>query len=166
MKERLIEKMLRGIRKQEDGCWYCVTADLNRRNKYARVVIREDGNIHRYVVHRLAYEHFRGPIPKGLKVCHTCDVRWCCNPDHLFSGTQSANMQDMVKKQRGLVGEKNANAKLTEADVLEIYQHEVAGLNRRQIAELYGVKPECISHVLTGRTWTHLYKRRGSCDAA
>jgi hypothetical protein len=49
--------------------------------------------------HRASWIAHRGPIPKGLLVCHRCDVRTCINPDHLFLGTQKENMADKVAKQ-------------------------------------------------------------------
>ncbi len=50
--------------------------------------------------HRIAWEIVNGSIPKNLLVCHTCDVRACVNPDHLFLGSYKDNVQDMVTKQR------------------------------------------------------------------
>lgn len=51
-------------------------------------------------VHRVSYEEFVGPIPKGRVVAHTCDTTYCCNPDHLWLGTRKQNSEDMVRKGR------------------------------------------------------------------
>ena len=42
--------------------------------------------------HRLAYEHWIGPIPEGLQPDHLCRVRRCCNPWHVEPVTQSVNV--------------------------------------------------------------------------
>lgn len=51
-------------------------------------------------VHRAAWVVANGPIPDGLKVCHTCDVRNCIEPTHLWLGTQKENMADARAKGR------------------------------------------------------------------
>lgn len=50
--------------------------------------------------HQWAYAIYRGSIPAGLNVCHSCDVGRCINPDHLWLGTQAENVADMDAKGR------------------------------------------------------------------
>lgn len=57
-------------------------------------------------VHRVMWTILRGAPPPKIQVCHTCDVRHCCNPDHLWLGTNQQNITDMVQKGRGPCGEK------------------------------------------------------------
>lgn len=57
-------------------------------------------------VHRVMWMLHNGPQPKGMHVCHTCDVRHCVNPAHLWLGTNRENITDMTRKGRGPCGEK------------------------------------------------------------
>lgn len=57
-------------------------------------------NVNR-AVHRLAWEETNGQIPDGLFVCHHCDVKLCCNPQHLFLGTAKDNSRDYYDKGLG-----------------------------------------------------------------
>ncbi len=58
-------------------------------------------NLKREKAHRIAWRLSYGTIPDGLLICHTCDVRACCNPKHLFLGTHSDNVRDKYAKGRG-----------------------------------------------------------------
>ena len=67
---------------------------------YVQYAAKVDGRWTKVYAHRVAYQEAHGSIPKGMLVCHTCDNPPCINPEHLFLGTQSDNMQDMTAKGR------------------------------------------------------------------
>jgi len=105
--------------------------------------------------HRFSYQHFKGPIPEGMCVCHTCDNPSCVNPDHLFLGTHTDNMRDKMSKGRGghLIGSRHQGSKLTEQQVLAIRADK-----RRQIdiAAAYGIKQPQVSEIKRRVAWTHI----------
>lgn len=78
----------------DDDCW--PYRGSLKSNGYGSHVIRR----RTYNAHRLAWQFTHGDIPNDLCVCHACDNRRCCNPSHLWLGTASENMQDMVAKGR------------------------------------------------------------------
>lgn len=58
-------------------------------------------SLYNHRAHRAAYALAYGQIASGEHICHRCDNPSCCNPAHLFAGTQSENMVDMLEKGRG-----------------------------------------------------------------
>jgi hypothetical protein len=52
-------------------------------------------------VHRAIFNFLVDPVSGNVDVLHRCDNPKCINPDHLFVGTHSDNMKDMVTKGRG-----------------------------------------------------------------
>lgn len=81
---------------QESDCWIWTGHIQN--SGYGMITINKKN----FLAHRLSYEAFIGKIPKGINVCHKCDVKLCCNPEHLFLGTQKENIADCIKKGRHL----------------------------------------------------------------
>lgn len=109
-------------------------------------------------VHRLVWEMERGPIPPGLLVLHKCDMRPCCNPRHLFLGTQADNVHDMMSKGRkaSKVGALHHNAKMDEARVRAARRRRSNGERAADLAREYGVSPATMCDLLRGRTWSHV----------
>ena len=123
------------------------------------------------VAHRIMWQLYNGPIPEGFWVLHTCDNPPCCNPDHLFLGTQEDNMRDMAQKGRGAIGEKNGtythpesrlvrvrgenmpNHKLTWEKVANIRQKYKNGATRAALGREYKVSSTAIFHIVHNNKW-------------
>ena len=71
-----IDRLLAKVRIDDDGCWIYEGALCKG---YAR--LRGDDR-KKVFGHRLAWEHFIGPIPDGLTYDHLCEIRACVNPGH------------------------------------------------------------------------------------
>jgi DNA-binding transcriptional regulator YiaG len=88
-------------------------------------------------------------------VCHRCDNPPCCNPGHLWVGTQAENMADMSEKGRAARGEASPRSKLTEAQAIEIIAARGA-VSQADLAARFGVSQAAVSLIWTGRRWSHL----------
>lgn len=129
------------------GCWLW-TASLDSRG-YGQLTL--NGKLFR--AHRVSYQMHKGPIPDGLHVCHACDVPSCCNPDHLFLGTNLENIQDRCKKGRTPAGEKHWMSKLTSQQVAEIRAKLADGRTQKSVAQEYGMSQSHISDIHRRKLW-------------
>lgn len=112
--------------------------------------------------HRVSYELYKGPIPKGLCVMHQCDMPNCVNPNHLIVGTLKDNTQDMLSKGRGakVSGERHWNAKLSREWVRQIQLLYNSGkFSQTLLAMFYGISQAQVSNVVTNKTWNKLIER-------
>ncbi len=144
--------------KKSDGCWVW-WGNVNAETGYGRLFF--EGRIH--FAHRVSYELHKGPIASGIFVCHKCDNPPCCNPDHLFLGTQADNMTDKSRKGRSrggvFKGSAHHNSSLNDDQVIEI-----RGLLKlphfhgkyAQMGRAFGVDECAIHHIKAGRSWRHL----------
>lgn len=81
IKERLLSKMTI----IESSCWQWFGA--SDKTLYGRIKV--SGKV--CLAHRVAYELFKGQIPKGLEIDHLCRNRKCINPNHLEAVTRQVN---------------------------------------------------------------------------
>jgi hypothetical protein len=151
----------------DDACWEW-TAALFKKSGYGCFSFQE----RLQGAHRVSWSLTNGPIPDGLWVLHKCDNRKCVRPSHLFLGTQTDNMRDMVSKGRGVPpagdahwmrqikevqsGAANFNAKLNEASVVEIKRALVVGVGAAALGRQYGVHSATITMISNGTNWSRV----------
>lgn len=115
---------------------------------------------------RFSYEHFVGPIPPGMMVCHKCDNPRCVNPNHLFLGTSADNMADAARKGRMSCGKRHTGfqpkgeavycAKLTAENVRYIltkYTPRHPAFGASALARKFGVSSVAVSYIIAGKNW-------------
>lgn len=90
----IVDRLSDKLELVDSGCWIFNGSILP--NGYGKI---------RYLdrieyVHRVSWILHIGPIPKDMVVRHLCDVRLCCNPEHLALGTYRDNAQD---RRRGAI---------------------------------------------------------------
>jgi hypothetical protein len=94
--QRVLEKV---VKNPETGCW--VYGGYLNDAGYGITVI--SGTRRRVRVHRVAYEHFKGPIPEGFHVDHLCFNPRCVNPAHLEAVTNGENVRRSIRAGKSAV---------------------------------------------------------------
>ena len=150
----MVRANLRGVpfemRYQIDGdCWLWIGST----NTSGYGIFTEGGE---RTAHRVSYKRYRGPIPPGMHVRHTCDCPQCVNPDHLVLGTHADNMGDLRERGRAYraPGAANMAAKLTEDQALAVMQD---ARTCEAIALEYGISPATVDSIRNGHSWKHLF---------
>ncbi len=132
--------------------------------------------------HRVSWELQRGPVPRGKWGLHRCDYPPCVNPQHLFLGTRTDNVRDMVAKGRNrpargdahpirkhpekVRGTNNGRARLTESQVIEIRSRAAAGESVAAIARETRMSEGALRHIVKRRKWRHIPEQQSLTRSA
>lgn len=143
-------------------CWPWIAKGRDK-NGYGLFSFYEStGNITTTRSHRFAYcDLFDECVPSGMCVCHSCDNPICCNPFHLFVGTNQENTYDRNIKGRANhpTGSSNAMSKLTEASITEIrrlFVPKQSPSSAIALARKFGVTEFTIHKIVSRRRWSHI----------
>jgi len=105
--------------------------------------------------HRTSYKLFKGEIPDGQIVRHTCRNK-CVNPEHLELGTYKDNADDRLRDGISYKGTKNPSCKYTEEQILEIRKRYSDGETQTSIAQTLGIRQGHISDICLRKVWSHI----------
>jgi len=131
-----------------------------RKDGYLAYLIRREGTKRSYLhpkAHQLVIEAFVGPKPfPKAEVRHKDGKRVNDHFTNLEWGSSRDNKADMVRDGTRMQGEKHPFAKLTAADIPVIRAAVAAGEIQRVVGERYGVGPNAISRIVSGKRWGHM----------
>lgn len=177
--DRFMAKIVKG---GDDDCWQwlgCKCKDGYGIFSIPIEVMRYNKKTYPYKANRIAYFIQHRVDPKEKIVCHTCDNPYCCNPNHLFLGTDADNKKDSIAKGRanfdfggyGIRGGKGskrvsppANTKLSANDIKKIFELREGNLSQFVIADIFHVNQSEISRVLHGKRHLEVTKKLLLCQ--
>jgi len=121
----------------EGDCWLHAGA-LNCPNGYPQISFRGK----RALVHKLLCEEAHGP--STLLALHKCDIKRCCNPEHLYCGTRRDNAVDVRERTW------TSQQKLRREDIEII---KASTTTNRKTAASFGVSESMIGKIKKGYNW-------------
>lgn len=124
-----------------DDCWH-----------YENTHWKGYGRIYDMQAHRVAFAlHYNVSIPPELFACHSCDVRDCVNPRHIFLGTAKLNAQDALLKDRRFKRRRSIR--------MEVADNMVKGMKYSEVTKKYGIPGVGIRRILDSREVVEKYGR-------
>jgi hypothetical protein len=102
--------------------------------------------------HRYAWELSRKcKVPEGKMILHTCDNSLCCNPSHLYCGTQSNNMCDRFERNRVDLSLCASSTRFYEGEVWLMKKLYNAGISQHKICLMFKASPSTVSNWVRGK---------------
>jgi hypothetical protein len=140
--------------KRDGNCIRCTSHKTTDKNY---PTIKRNGFESMSIARRILFRR-HGVQPSNIVARHTCDNRWCINPDHILKGTHSDNAKDRSVRGRSsrILGSQNSFAKLTEDMVSEIRQMSRDGLAQQVIASIFRITRSNVSYIVSRKTWSHV----------
>lgn len=151
MTDQQLARFEKNIDRQPNGCWLWTRAKVNG---YGVMWISTKPTRHS-LTHRLAYEHWVGPIPTGKEIDHLCRTRACANPAHLepvshlenvrrspmakaspiFQPRSAAHVEKVTSKIRGIKRSKATIEKLRALAVVRFTGRTMSAEARTRMSE-------------------------------
>lgn len=99
--------------------------------------------------HRFAWLLTKGEIPEGKLVLHRCDNKLCCNPNHLYIGTQGDNIRDREARYSGYL--KGRCSSIRKEAVEEMKNMRKNGISFSSIGAKFNISCRYASMIVTNQ---------------
>ena len=117
MNKRQLLKFISRVQ-PKDGCWLWGKGMLEKgsldRDGYGQFLVKGGR------AHKIAFEHWKGKVPKGKVIDHLCRVRHCVNPSH---------MRVVTSRHNTLVAGSIAPAAINKRKTHCVHGHRLVGAN-------------------------------------
>jgi hypothetical protein len=137
-----------------DGCWLWTGCKSDRGYGVFNIGKRRTDK-----ASRIAWGLTHGCPPEDKPhVLHNCpdgDNPACCNPAHLWVGTNAENHTDSVNKGRQARGMTHGHAKLTDEQV-QLIRVLARSMTQKAIATQFNISQSEVSDIAAKRIWTHV----------
>lgn len=112
--------------------------------------------------HRMVLEAWVGECPRGLQCAHMDGTRTNCTLENLRWVSPAENMFHQRQHGTALLGERNHNAKLTDAQAIAVVAMRHAGFGPKQISGLFGITRQSVQQIVRGEKYG---EARAACIA-
>lgn len=150
------------VGKGTEGCWYWNGSKHKFGYGWFRI------NKKTYLSHRLALIFWDKKEKRGLQVNHKCNNPACCNPKHLYWGTQKENIKDCIlagnkvdpprngKNPPIRRGEDNHMSIMTKEKVFSLREDRAAGMTHKDLGKKYGISTSTACQISNYKSWKYL----------
>lgn len=139
---------------KKGDCLEWVKSKMPNGYGHLKIGSRTTNDSKKVLAHRLAYYIEHNEIDAKLMVCHTCDNRACCNPNHLYLGTAKDNAKDMIDRGRQVIPsrkfENNGRAILTKENVKLIRDKEMTA---KEVISLFNIGKTQAYRIIKNEQW-------------
>ena len=123
---------------------------------YHRVRLYKNNKSKFIYIHRLVALYFLPNIDNKEEVNHIDGDKNNNNVNNLEWSTHKENMDHSIVNGLSTQGIKNSHSKLTEIQVIDIFNKAKSGVSTNDLTKEYNVSKTCIDGIKSKRQWKHL----------
>lgn len=159
-KEIVIQKFNDRVLKDESGCWlWQGEKNSHGYGRFRTMALWDEIKDEWFDIqaHRLSWIiYYNSPLPSKLLCCHSCDVKTCVRPEHIFVGTVQHNNKDIKLKGRK-TGRTKGSYTVPVETRLKIAEEILSGKSSVAVAKAYKKSLVAVNNYLKSKEVVEKY---------